>query len=166
MSSTIDRLLRRLAANRPTRLIEVGGAPYLARVYLWHWGGWRVYLHRFISCDGDRFMHDHPFHAFSVVLSGGYSEERMVTLDMPAPAFKVRQVRWLNWIPAKTFHRIASTLPGTWTLFVNSPHRKQWGFLYPQADGGVLYKNPFDDEGQGNGAHWWESAPRFSELGL
>lgn len=165
MSARIDRLLRRLVASRPTRLIEVGGAPYLARVYLWHRGGWRVYLHRFISPDGDRHLHDHPFGAFSVVLSGGYSEERMVALDMPAPKFRVRRVRWFNWIPAQVFHRIAETDRGTWTLFINAPHRKRWGFLQAHPEG-VLYTNPFDDTGLGGGAHWWKTAPAFSALGL
>lgn len=165
MSGVIDRLLRRLVAKRPTRLIEVAGQPYLARVYLWHCGGWRLYLHYFINEDGDRHLHDHPFHGLSVVMSGGYTEERMTLLSMPEPLFRVRKVRFFNWIPARVFHRIASTQPGTWTLFLNSPHFKRWGFLTP-VDGSVVYLNPYNEEGVGGGSHWWETMPAFGELGI
>lgn len=174
----ISRLLRRLCANRPARLIKIHDAPYLARVYLWHRGGWRFYLHFFVSADGDRHLHDHPFHGFAVVLSGGYGEERLVSLDLPSPRIKVRQVRWFNWIPSHLFHRIASPKPGTWTLFINSPHHKRWGFLHagnwhlrshgidrPDAPA-LMYANPYDETGVGQGVHWWTNAPTFKELGV
>lgn len=47
--AVIARLLQRIAANRPTREIDSEGEPYLRRVYLAHWGGWRVYLHKFVG---------------------------------------------------------------------------------------------------------------------
>lgn len=164
-----DRLLQKLVANRPTRLIEIDDKPYLARVYLFHRGGWRFYLHRFISADGDRFMHDHPFHGVSLVLCGAYIEERMTALSLPEPQYRLRTVRFFNWLPSKTFHRIARTMGGTWTLFINAPHHKQWGFLKPlSAEGrhGVLYVNPYDETGLGQGSHWWTTAKTFSQLNL
>lgn len=163
MGVRVDRWLARFCANRPTRVITINDLPYLQRIYLFHVGGWRFYLHRFVSPDGDRQLHDHPFHGFSVVLSGGYFEERMTALNLPAPEIKTRFVGWFNWLPARVFHRIAETLPGTWTLFVNAPHHKRWGFLYCEGTQ-VRYKNPYDEEGLGQGAHWWESAPTFKEV--
>lgn len=166
----VDRLLTRWCAGRPTRDIRINGQPYLLRVYVCHWRGWRVYLHRFVSADGDRYLHDHPFHGLALVLSGGYTEERMRVLDLPEPVVRLRRVRGLNWLPARTFHRIARVLPGTWTLFINTPHRKRWGFLIPMAldvGEGLVYTNPAD-VAHGHGTHWWSdpTVPKFSEVQL
>ena len=50
--------------------------PYLQRYYA---GTFRddvdLWIHRFLSNDGDRHLHSHPFEFSSVVLSGGYNEE-------------------------------------------------------------------------------------------
>lgn len=163
----VDRLLTRWCAGRPTREIRINDQPYLLRVYVAHWRGWRVYLHRFVSADGDRFLHDHPFRSVAVVLSGGYVEERLLALDLPTPLVRCRAVRWLNFLAPRTFHRIARVDAGTWTLFIHSPHRKSWGFLMPSSVGyGLLYTNPFDQTAQGQGAQWWAAAgtPTFAEI--
>lgn len=157
----MDRVLTRWCAKRPTRDIRINDRPYLLRVYVAHWGGWRVYLHRFISSDGDRFLHDHPFCGAALVLSGSYLEERMGVLDLPSPVVRVRRVRWLNILPARVFHRIACVRPGTWTLFINAPHFKRWGFLFPRrdADGiALVYANPHDQSINGAGAQWWAAS--------
>ena len=49
----IAKILQRIAANRPARAIDSDGQPYLRRVYLAHWGGWRLYLHKYAGADGD-----------------------------------------------------------------------------------------------------------------
>lgn len=148
--------LHRLCTGRPCRVIDSGGTPYLIRIYLAHWRGWRLYLHRFVTADGERWLHDHPFSGCALVLSGGYWEEVLPALG--GATWSCRR-RWLNWIPCRKFHRIASVRPGTWTLFMHGPHRKTWGFLEPveTEDGTVsmLYFNPFDQSDSG-GAHWWE----------
>lgn len=163
----VDRLLTRWCAGRPTREIHINNKPYLLRVYVSHWRGWRVYLHRFVSADGDRFLHDHPFRALSLVLSGGYVEERLQALDLPRPLVCRREVRWFNCLAPSAFHRIARVRPGTWTLFIHSPHRKAWGFLMPSSDGdGLLYANPYDQTTQGQGSHWWKASgtPTLAEM--
>ena len=147
--------LHRFCLGRPCRVIESGEKPYLIRVYLGHWGGWRVYLHRFVRSDGERWLHDHPFTGCAVVLSGGYREEVLPALGGTT---RIHRRRWLNWIPGKKFHRITEVLPGTWTLFVHGPHSKNWGFLDPidMNDGSrpLLYFNPYN-QSDSNGAHWW-----------
>jgi len=150
------RWLHRICRGRPCRVIESGGKPYLVRVYLGHWRGWRLYLHRFVTADGERWLHDHPFSGCALVLSGGYWEEVLPALGGMTRLYRRR---WLNWIPCRKFHRIASVRLGTWTLFMHGPHRKAWGFLEPveTEDGSLamMYFNPFDQSDSG-GAHWWE----------
>lgn len=154
--SRTARALHRFCLGRPCRVItSVDDEPYMIRVYVAHWRGHRRYLHRFLTADGERWLHDHPFDGFSLVLSGGYDEDLM-------PAFgqgvRTRRVRWANWVPGNKFHRIARVRPNTWTLFVHGPHRKLWGFVQPIESGnhyGLLYHNPFDQSDSG-GAHWWE----------
>lgn len=80
--SRIARALHSYCIGRPCRVIPSGGAPYMIRVYLGHWRGWRLYLHRFVSSDGERWLHDHPFAGLAVVLSGGYVEEVLPALGL------------------------------------------------------------------------------------
>jgi hypothetical protein len=154
----IARALHRICFGRPCRVILSGGAPYLVRVYLGHLGGWRLYLHRFLISDGERWLHDHPFNGLALVLAGGYDEEVLPALGADA---RTRRRRWVNWIPGRKFHRIAAVLPDTWTLFLHGPHRHAWGFLerVDTEDGSrsMLYFNPFD-QSDSAGAHWWARA--------
>jgi len=147
--------LHRFCIGRPCRVIPSGGKPYLVRVYLGHWRGWRLYLHRFVSRDAERWVHDHPFDGRSLVLSGGYVEEVLHTLS--AEPVRYRR-RWFNAVPAHKLHRIVEVEPDTWTLFHHGPHKHGWGFLEPidTEDGSLalLYHNPFD-QNDSSGAHWW-----------
>lgn len=159
MSRIIARALHRVCLGRPCRVIRSGDdGLYRIQVYLAHWRGWRLYLHRFLASDGERRLHDNPFDGAALVLSGGYIEELLPSLgDVP----RHRMRRWWNWVPGSKFHRVACVLPNTWTLFVHGPHRKLWGFLDPvETDDdspGWLYFNPFDQSDSG-GAHWWVGA--------
>lgn len=149
--------LHRYCLGRPCRVISPAGRPYLVRVYLWHWGGWRVYLHRFVAGDGERWLHDHPFTAAALVLTGGYDEEVLPALGLPP---RIVRRRGLNWITRRKYHRIARVHSTTWTLFVHGPHNgAEWGFLEPADthNGSVawLYHNPLDQSDSG-GAHWWD----------
>ncbi|MCK9468229.1 MAG: hypothetical protein M0Q49_02325 [Porticoccaceae bacterium] len=156
----IARALARISQNRPARVIESGGAPYLYRIFLFRWRGWSCYLHHFVSPDAERWLHDHPFDGLSLVLTGGYLEERLAGLDWPALSTTTRRVRWCNWISARSFHRIAAPRPNTWTLFLHGPKRKGWGFLECMDDA-VVYLNPYGNVGD---EPWWESAPTYGEL--
>lgn len=146
----------------PCRLISRDGAPYLERYYVGQLFGVTVYLHRFVGCDGDPELHDHPWNALSIVLSGSYVELRG-RLDGDVGIAKQRKrVRFANWIGADSMHRITSTEPETWTLFVHRPRSKGWGFFledYPSHK--VCYK-PFDTRPL---ARWWETAPLGARAG-
>ncbi len=50
--------------------------PYIQRYYVGTFrDGKDLWLHRFLSNDGDRFMHGHPFGFSTIMLNGGYTEE-------------------------------------------------------------------------------------------
>jgi len=126
----MNRLLLWLVRNftpAATHRPEVGeyvdiGENYLRRYRL----GRHVYLHHFIGGDVDRFLHDHPWNAVSLVLRGSYEEELLSTrIEWP----RLRKVRWFNRINGETFHRICQVEPDTWTLVFRGNRYKRWGFL-------------------------------------
>lgn len=141
---------------RPYKVIyDDGGSPYLLRVYqtrhTQHQPGEvteerrlpAVYLHYFFRGDLDRELHNHPWEwAVSVILSGGYTEERY---DGPLDLIEPRRVRAralrpgsVNVIRHDTYHRV-QMLNGTptWSLFIAGPRvaktrGEDWGFVSPQ----------------------------------
>ena len=142
----INRLLYRLTANMPARLIKLDGRPYLERYYVGRLFGVTFYLHRFVSIDSERHLHNHPWGwGRALVLCGGYDEEVVTDLAPSAGpsgcAVTTRRVRFWNRVNGNHFHRIANAAPGTWTLFfhgrrVELPFEsgpgyvsKGWGFL-------------------------------------
>jgi hypothetical protein len=93
--------------------------------------GWRVYLHRFLTGDGDGH-HNHPWQwSFSVILRGSYTEETFDVAQGEPTAVRTRRVRWFNWIPAHRYHRITELHGNVWTLFVCGPVAQGWGFWMP-----------------------------------
>ena len=162
----IRPLLYRLTAGLPCRLISRDGTPYLERYLLARVGGVHVYLHRFVAGDGDEEVHDHPWRALSIVLTGWYDEHRAYLSGRAGVVGPVRRVRWGNAIGLRTLHQITRTRPDTWTLFIAGPRRKGWGFFRPAraADTGhptVEYHQPF--------AEWrgedWSTAKRGENSG-
>ena len=144
----IRRALYRLTAGLRCRLISRDGRPYLERYYLGRIGPVTAYLHRFVGRDGDEETHDHPWRAASLVLAGGYREERARLNGAARPQIRLRRVRWANALALHSLHRIAETEPDAWTLFVHGPRRKGWGFVRYLAptDGtrpATLYHQPF-----------------------
>lgn len=161
---------------------ETQGAPYLERYFLFRlptpWGPVTGYLHRFVGSDPARGVHDHPWaRAASLVLAGGYDEERLAGFAAAGPIVTTRRVRpgRLNLLRGTDFHRVvlrprpddAEQRPvEAWSLFVHSCHVKPWGFLKR----GFALK---DRDGRGRaetfvsfsavpgsgGAAWWRDAP-------
>lgn len=93
------------------------------------WLGVNVWLQRIWRADGDRHMHDHPWHvAGSLILTGGHDEQRAAHADH-GPSDPRRPAR-VNLLPAGVYHRITAVRPRTWTLFITGrPHGRGWGFL-------------------------------------
>jgi len=134
--ASLLRLLDRLPLRKRVIYTDEGG-PYLLRVYLtpdrdW-WRNWLpgVFLHRFFRSDSDRELHNHPWRwALSIILSGGYREERMER-DRIGVTSRILIPSEVNFITDRTFHRVDLLDPvnGAWTLFIVGPRFRDWGFL-------------------------------------
>lgn len=152
-------LLFRLTAKRPCRLIKIDDQPYLERYYLGSLGNTTFYLHRFVSSDDERNVHDHPWRwSAALVLAGGYLEERLTHFD-PNTGWGSRFRRLfpgrINYINPRAFHRITAPKPDTWTLFMHGKRIKSWGFL-EKTDRGLEYLLPAKCRGH---RKWWQTAP-------
>jgi hypothetical protein len=104
--------------------------------------GWGLYLHRFHRSDADGELHNHPWRwALSLVLVGGYSEERRngarVIRRRVAPGS-------LNFIRANDFHRVDLLEHDAWTLFLVGPKSQSWGF-WSRTDGAFTPWREFID---------------------
>jgi hypothetical protein len=118
-------------------ITDDAGSLYLVRVYLMRLlrsrlPGW--FLHRFFRSDHDRELHNHPWKwSASLVLTGGYLEER---LERPGGPVMTRVLRPLSWnvIRSTTYHRVQllDEERGAWTLFIAGPKLGTWGFLDPK----------------------------------
>jgi hypothetical protein len=155
----IRHLLTWVASKIPPRIIydRAGHDPYLSRHYIlgrprmpdgsspFDWDGaprmgviWPsdnnnigVYLHHFHRGDEDGpALHNHPWRwAISLILAGGYSEERRMRGTNRVVRRTVKPGS-LNFIGPEDFHRV-DLLPGqkdAWSLFIVGPKFTGWGF--------------------------------------
>jgi len=169
----LNKLLFKLSAGLPCRLIDLDTGPYLERYYVGSVLGVTFYLHRFVSPDSERHMHNHPWGwGRALVLSGGYVEESVHDICPQAgPSGCIlnrRFVKWWNRVDGNHFHRISNARPGTWTLFFHSPRvdvdglpihssqrAKGWGFL-ETADSELTIFRPYPSAAR----RWWVNAPK------
>jgi len=154
------RLLLWVASHlrAPRVILDIFGEPYLSRYYLLPWQRPRmpdgsepfdefgnpregvvwprallpgVYLHHFHKGDTDRETHSHPWvWALSLILTGGYREERLVSSDGKRCRVTVRTVKpgMFNFIRATDFHRVDLLDGEAWSLFIVGPKTGGWGF--------------------------------------
>jgi hypothetical protein len=106
-----------------------------------------IWLHRITAPDPGVDLHDHPFTFWSLILRGGYNEERVPTWDAIRFAqraaklpkihlrrgfLKFRHPWTLQKMGMDECHRITHIYaPVTWTLVLRGPTRKGWGFFTP-----------------------------------
>lgn len=171
----VSKLLYRLTANRPCRLIQLDSGPYLERYYIGQLFGLTFYLHRFVSADSERHLHNHPWRwGRSLILSGSYIEERVLDICPHASSSgcmtETRRIKWWNVVNDNTFHQISAAEPNTWTLFFHSERvtvdhgagkiLKGWGFL-ESADSELTIFRPF----YSSNSEWWLTAPKGRDAG-
>jgi hypothetical protein len=115
----VGALIQRLLGRSD---IAIERSVYMRRWRLLHtrWLGVRV--HQILRSDADRELHDHPFDFLSVILWGGYREQR-------ADGERVCRAPALVWRRAETLHRLELLAGPTWTLVFRGPKRREWGFL-------------------------------------
>jgi len=119
----------------PDLVIAPDGEPYL---YRWHVvprnGYGNIYFHLQVADDPERPLHDHPWDNTSIILAGGYQEvlvrspagwAGMSTLDRKPGDTVHRPAEWAHrlFLPAGTAYSMS--------LFVTGPHRRDWGFWFP-----------------------------------
>lgn len=125
------RLLLWLTARLPVKPIARPGEPHFVEWYhvVTVLGLFRVQIHRFVASDPDG-LHDHPWGwSRSVILAGGYAEERRDRKRARKPGHTYAMT-------GDTFHRVVLPAGGEcWTLFIHGPYVKQWGFLTPITSG-------------------------------
>ena len=119
-----DVYMRRWWLFNPYDGHDTGGT-YTARV---KWCPISIRIHHILRPDQDRHLHDHPWNARTIVLMGGYFEER------PGRALHHRGKGATASLRFGEFHRITSVDPthGAVTLFITGKYRGTWGF---QVDG-------------------------------
>jgi hypothetical protein len=111
---------------------------YLRKLYLWRTPWHQAALHWIYMGDPGRDLHDHPRDFVSIVLRGGYAEERPErTSDgrirwrdrlTPICRTSLRGPLSVVYRRAQDPHRIAVVLPGTLTLVLWGRKRRHWGF--------------------------------------
>lgn len=141
-----NKSLLSFTADAPMKQINIDGKPYLQRYYMGTTAdGWDMWVHRFLSCDPDRHLHNHPFEFKTVCLHGGYTEEIKTIKGVERlGCFAARNgVKRLEFNVLSDFvsnygrfrgigswHRIAKILPNTWTvLLVNRNNRVPYWYF-------------------------------------
>lgn len=124
-------------------------SPYLDRYFIHRrTRGWRwlpsVYLHRFRSSDAGRDLHNHPWGtSLSLVLVGGYREERLVIDDEGMDKqVVVRMVKpfSFNIIRHDDYHRVDLLEDDAWSIFITGKRVQDWGFWKEKEDVHVPWK--------------------------
>jgi len=137
-----------LAKKRPYFPIMKNGAVYMERYWLFnpykresHWRRFpSVRMHVIRLPDTDRHLHDLPWVARTLILSGGYWEERFVDRMSPE-AGTFTALRWAGdsyRLAPNIFHRIVDITPyhSVVTLFITWGPMHRWGFM---VDGKKVY---------------------------
>ena len=157
----IDKLLFKITGMLRCRIIRGNqGEPYLERYHLFRLpGGGGAYIHRFLSSDPDRGLHDHPWkRALGIILAGGYMEQRLVNDEIVERHLGAGRI---NRLSGDDFHRVI--LPHehhAWTFFMHSAKVRDWGFLTTGETGKQLYTAHDKVNDEGSHHHWWKSASR------
>lgn len=100
---------------------------YLTRWRLIQTPLFALYLHRMDGPDPRPTLHDHPWPFVSLILRGGYDEDRLDPNDLTVVS---RRVRWVNVMPTFGAHSIRRLLrTPTWTFLIVGRRRRMWGYV-------------------------------------
>lgn len=128
------------ARRKPYRkghLFHADGSLYMERWSLFEMRWLSARLHHITTHDYDRALHDHPWNFASIVLRGGYVENRPETVE---PCFEgdaercsqtYRMAGSIAFRRATDRHAITSVLRNTYSLFIYGRALQWWGFYTP-----------------------------------
>jgi hypothetical protein len=94
------------------------------------WFPWSIRVHHIRRADHGRDLHDHPWHARTIILRGWYVELRLVNAGgrITQPIWRAQGTS-AALMPGE-YHRIDRVSPGgVFTLFITGPKACDWGFL-------------------------------------
>ena len=131
---------------RHFRLRRSDGQVYLSRWGFSHRRIGGILLHRMDAPDPGLDLHDHPWWFVSIVLWGGYVEQRTDIRNASARAEMVEHhgiygrgdtvvrrrfsVRTMRLDECHTITRLLGKR--SWSLVIKGPHRRMWGFYLPE----------------------------------
>jgi len=145
----VNEAMMEVSKHMPMRRILVDEQPYIERYYVKTSAtGEQTWLHRFLSADGDRSFHSHPWYADSVIVCGGYQEESMSHKDLTRQFARRYVPGDTNIINPTTLHMITSVDPMTWSVMQVKPN---WGTWYFIDDNGKI-----EQMGKTHGEEWWK----------
>jgi hypothetical protein len=104
-----------------------------------------VYLHRLGTPDSRPTLHDHPWSFTSIILRGGYVEDR---LDLHTRTVHRHHRRFINIMRRDDAHAIITLdRTPTWSLLLVGSRRRTWGYWRPTNDDrGTWTWTPFDQD--------------------
>jgi hypothetical protein len=158
-----------LTKAMPCKVIEVNGKPYLERYFAGTTSDdYDVFVHHFLSADGDEHLHSHPRDSYSLPVVGGYLEETnggaywryppefnsdqiaFVQKAIAGPMSNF-QSRWIRdrsrRITVFDWHRIAAVKPDTWSLFIVGPDILPYWYFNDNGEVEPVKSSPRD---------WWK----------
>ncbi len=94
--------------------------PYMKRWVL-DFDLFSIRLHKWLSSDDQRHLHDHPWWFISLVLKGWY-------LDKSENVTRTRVAGEIAYFPATHKHTVEVAPQGCWTLLLTGKEKRQWGF--------------------------------------
>jgi len=98
---------------------------YITRLHVLKTPWFAVCLHWLNKPDPEPYLHDHPVTFLSLILRGGYREVRK-----DGWVYTHNHYNWLRACPEDQ-HTITTVKPGTVTLCLMGPKRREWGFHTP-----------------------------------
>jgi hypothetical protein len=113
-----ERLLRRWFANKEIGWAEIGET--FTRFTLLSTPFFKVLLHKLDAPRWHPQCHDHPWHFWTLILSGGYLEESKEGLRFRRPGTVLYR-------PARFAHNVITRGVG-WSILVVSGKKREWGF--------------------------------------
>jgi hypothetical protein len=107
---------------------------YLIRWIVLQCPWFSVYVHKFLSSDDERALHDHPWNFFSIILKGAYKEHCWMNKYGNPTVCNIRKMGSIGYREANWKHRVELITPTVWTLMLVSPRKRaKWGF-WPKAN--------------------------------
>lgn len=102
---------------------------YIVRLHIVKTPWFAVCVHWLNHPDPEPWLHDHPVTFLSLILRGGYWEDR----NHRGYPYQLNH-RWFNFITAAKWdrHTITKVLPNTVTLALMGPKRRDWGYHTPE----------------------------------